>query len=138
MNVHLSQVLLKMNISKLLILKTLEDTACYVGLLLAPAEGFGLRRRLFLPFGQKMGFLCCFGPFLAIFGCPAVTMVTFSRNLSNFEKNQKNEKIQKSPKNFKKFQKEKKRKNLKKSKKNPKKRRTNFHKSIPDKKKLHL
>ena len=31
----------------------LEDTARYAGLLLAPAEGFGLRPRLFLPFGQK-------------------------------------------------------------------------------------
>ena len=36
----------------------LEDTARYAGLLLAPAEGFGLRRRLFLPFafGQKKSF----------------------------------------------------------------------------------
>ena len=32
--------------------RKLEDTARYAGLLLAPAEGF----------------LCCFGPFLAIFG----------------------------------------------------------------------
>ena len=31
----------------------LEDTARYAGLLLAPAEGFGLWQRLFLPFGQK-------------------------------------------------------------------------------------
>ena len=35
----------------------LEDTARYAGLLLAPAEGFGLRLRLFLPFGQKKSFL---------------------------------------------------------------------------------
>ena len=34
-------------------LNELEDTARYAGLLLAPAEGFGLRPRLFLPFGQK-------------------------------------------------------------------------------------
>ena len=46
----------------------LEDMARYAGLLLAPAEGFGLRPRLFLPFGQKKSFLCCFVPFLAIFG----------------------------------------------------------------------
>ena len=46
----------------------LEDTARYAGLLLAPAEGFGLRPRLFLPFGQKKCLLCCFGPFLAFFG----------------------------------------------------------------------
>ena len=48
--------------------RVLEGTARYAGLLLAPAEGFGLRPRLFLPFGQKMSLLCCFGPFLAIFG----------------------------------------------------------------------
>ena len=46
----------------------LEDTARYAGLLLAPAEGFGLRPRLFLPFGQKKGLLCCLGSFLAFFG----------------------------------------------------------------------
>ena len=34
----------------------LEDTASYTGLLLAPAEVFGLWPRLFLPFGQKKGF----------------------------------------------------------------------------------
>ena len=32
--------------------KVLEGTARYAGLLLAPAEGFGLRPRLFLPFCQ--------------------------------------------------------------------------------------
>ena len=31
----------------------LEDTALYPGLLLVPAEGFGLQSRLFLPIGQK-------------------------------------------------------------------------------------
>ena len=45
----------------------LEDMARYAGLLLAPAEGFGLRPRLFLPFRQKKSLLCCFGPFLAIY-----------------------------------------------------------------------
>ena len=58
-------------------LRKLEGTARYAGLLLAPAEGFGLRPRLFLPFGQKKSFLCSFGllrPFLV-----------FSSNLSNFE-----------------------------------------------------
>ena len=45
------------------VFKILEDTARYAGLLLAPAEGFGLRPRLFLPFGQKKSFLCCFGQF---------------------------------------------------------------------------
>ena len=47
---------------------TLKGTARYAGLLLAPAESFSLRPRLFLPFGQKKGLLCCFGPFLAFFG----------------------------------------------------------------------
>ena len=42
---------------------TLEDTARYADLLLAPAEAFGLRPRPFLPFGQQKGLLCCFGPF---------------------------------------------------------------------------
>ena len=37
-------------------LKPLEDTARYAGLLLAPAEGFSLRPRLFSPFSQKMAF----------------------------------------------------------------------------------
>ena len=50
------------------ILNILEDTARYAGLLLAPAEGFGLRPKICLPFGQKKSLLCCFCPFLAIFG----------------------------------------------------------------------
>ena len=50
------------------LLKSLADTARYAGLLLAPAEGFGLRPRLILPLGQKKSLLCCFDPFLAIFG----------------------------------------------------------------------
>ena len=45
----------------------LEDMAHYAGLLLSPTEGFSLRSRLFLPFGQKKRLLCCFGPFLTIF-----------------------------------------------------------------------
>ena len=50
------------------LLVRLEGIARYAGLLLATAEGFGLRPRLFLPFGQKKSLLCCFGPFLAFFG----------------------------------------------------------------------
>ena len=38
---------------QLLYYTVLEDTARYAGLFLAPAEGFGLWLRLFLPFGQK-------------------------------------------------------------------------------------
>ena len=73
----------------------LEGTARYAGLLLAPAEGFGLRPRLFLPF--------VFLLILGHFWCSVVTSVTFSSNLSNFEKNQK-----KSKKNSKKPKKSKK------------------------------
>ena len=47
-------------------LQELEDTARYAVLLRAPAEAFG--RGFLLPFGQKKSLLCCFGPFLAIFG----------------------------------------------------------------------
>ena len=36
-----------------MVYKRLEDTGRYAGLLLAPAEGFGLRPSLFLPFGKK-------------------------------------------------------------------------------------
>ena len=48
------------------LLQILEGAARYAGLLLAPAEGFGLGPRpFFLPFGQKNKFLCLF---LVIFG----------------------------------------------------------------------
>ena len=70
-------------------LMTVEDTARYAGLLLTLAEGFGLGRRLFLPFGQKTELIMLFWPILGHFWCPVVTFVTFSRNLSNFEKNPK-------------------------------------------------
>ena len=56
--------------------KELEGKARYAGQLLAPAEGFGLRPRLFLPFGQKKSLLCCFGPFLQF--------LVSSSNLGNF------------------------------------------------------
>ena len=42
-----------------------EDTARYVGLFLAPAEGFGLWPGLVLPFRQNKTLLCCFGPFFS-------------------------------------------------------------------------
>ena len=45
----------------------LEDTARYAGLLLAPAEGFGLQPRLFLPFGQKRAYYAVLAH-LAFFG----------------------------------------------------------------------
>ena len=43
----------------------LKDTARYAGLLLAPAEDFGLRPRLFLPFGQKK-IILMFGPIFGV------------------------------------------------------------------------
>ena len=41
-----------------------KDTVRYAGLLIAPAEGFGLRLRLFLPFGQKKELIMLFCKFL--------------------------------------------------------------------------
>ena len=58
-NRHANKVMKRMPSCRLLV--TLEDTARYAGLLLAPAEGFDLG--FFLPKS-----LCCFGPFLEIFG----------------------------------------------------------------------
>ena len=52
-------------------------------LFLAPAEGFGLRPRLFLPFGQKRAVLAIFEKIY----CPVVTLVTFISKVSNFERN---------------------------------------------------
>ena len=57
--------------------------ACYAGLLLAPAEGFA--RSFFCPSGKKIAYHTV----LANFWCPVVTLVTFSSNLSNFERNRK-------------------------------------------------
>ena len=56
----------------------LEDTARYAGLLLAPAEGFGLRPRFFLPFGKKRAYYAVWAH-LGHFWWPVVTLVTFSR-----------------------------------------------------------
>ena len=71
----------------------------YAGLLLAPAEGFGLRPSLFCPSGKKRAFML-FLPNFGNFWCSVVTVVTFSSNLSNFERNKK--KLKKSKKNPKK------------------------------------
>ena len=77
----------------------LEDTASYAGLLLAPAEGVGLRPRAFFALRAKKGLIMLFWPIFGNFLCPVVTLVTFSSNLSNFERNpKKNEKIQKKSK----------------------------------------
>ena len=54
----------------------LEGTARYAGLLLAPAEGFGLRPRLFLPFGQKRAYYAVLAHFWQF--------LVSSSNLGNF------------------------------------------------------
>ena len=70
-----------------LLLNILEDTARYAGLLLAPVEGLGRG-------------------FFGNFWCPVVTLVTFSSNLSDFERNPKKpKKSKKNPKIKKKNQK---------------------------------
>ena len=61
--------------------------ARYVGLLLASAEGFGLRPRLFCPLG-KIGLFTLFLLVLGHFSCSVVTSVMYSSNFSNFEKDQ--------------------------------------------------
>ena len=48
-----------------------KDSARYAGLLLAPAECFGLGPRLFLPFGEKKAYYAV----LAHCWCPVVTLV---------------------------------------------------------------
>ena len=85
---------------KNLLLKSLEDTARYAGLLLAPAEAFGLRPRAVFALRAKIKLIMLFWPFSVNFWCPVVTLVTFSSGLSNFERNckktNKSKKIQKN------------------------------------------
>jgi hypothetical protein len=71
----------------------LEDKARYAGLLQAPAEGFGL--------WVKLDLNMLFWPFCGLFWFPVVTLVTFSINHSNFQKNnnKKKSKISKNLKN---------------------------------------
>ena len=57
-----------------LLLYKLEGMACYAGLLLAPAEGFGLRPRLFL--GKKRDYYAVLAHFWQFF--------VSSSNLGNF------------------------------------------------------
>ena len=63
----------------------LEDTACYAGFLLAPAEGLSLWPRFFFALRAKKEFFMLLKLFKSIFWCLIVTSVTFSNNLSNFE-----------------------------------------------------
>ena len=92
--------------------QTLEDTARYAGLLLAPAEGFGFRLRFFR---AKKELIMLFWHIFGKFWCPVVSLVSFSSNLSNFERNPR--KPKKSKDNFKKFQKNSKTKEIKNNKK---------------------
>ena len=55
--------------------------AHYVGLLLAPAEGFGLR--------TKKKLIMLFWLIIGHFWCPVVALVRFSSYLNNFKKNPK-------------------------------------------------
>ena len=59
----------------------LEGTARYAGLLLAPAEDFGLRPRDFFALRGKKDLIMLFWPILGHLWCPVVTLVTFSSNL---------------------------------------------------------
>ena len=61
---------------------TLEDTARYASLLLAPVEALA-EAEAFLPFGQKKPYYAV----LASFWFLVVTLVTFSSKFSNFEGN---------------------------------------------------
>ena len=83
----------------------LEDTARYAGLLLAPAEAFGLRPRAFLALRANKGLILLFWPIFRNFLCPVVTLVTFSSNLSNFERYPKKTREKTREKNPKKFKK---------------------------------
>ena len=69
-------------------------------------EGLGPATKAFWPFAQKNKnwVFMLFWPIFGNFGCPVVTLVTFSSNLSNLEINPKQnkkiqKKIQKFPKN---------------------------------------
>ena len=62
----------------------LEDTARYGGLLLAPAEGFGLRPRAFFALRAKKQIIMLFGKFNVI--------LVSSSTLSNFQRNTKSPK----------------------------------------------
>ena len=78
----------------------LEDTTRYAGLLLAPA---GLRpsAEVFFALRAKKELIMLFWPIFGFFWCPVVTLVTFSSNLKNFERNPKKPKKKiKNPKYF--------------------------------------
>ena len=70
---------------------SLEDMARSAGQLLAPVEGFGLRPRIFLPFGQIKGLLCHFW-FLVITSVTLVVILIkkkYPKNSQEIKKLQK-------------------------------------------------
>ena len=88
----------------LLLHKTRRYRYRYASLLLAPAA------KAFFALRAKKELIMLFWPIFGNFWCPVVTLVTFSSNLSNFERNPqktkkkkpKNQKISKNLKNLKK------------------------------------
>ena len=100
----------KFIIHKNIMYTNFSSTACYAGLLLAPAEVFGLQPRLFCPMGKKELFTL-FVLISGHFWYSVITSVMVNSNLSYFESypkisktQKKNQKLQKSQKirNFKK------------------------------------
>ena len=65
----------------------LEGTASCAGLLLSPAEGFGLRPMIFWSFGQKKKLFVLFLLILGHFQCSVVTFVTLNKILKKYLKN---------------------------------------------------
>ena len=59
----------------------------YVGLHQALALDFAFGRCFFLPLGKKRELIMLFWRTAGHFWCPVVTLITFSSNLSNFQKN---------------------------------------------------
>ena len=100
----------------------LENTTCHAGLLLTPTEGLA---GFFLPFWQKKReLIMLFWHIFGDFWCLVVTLVTFSSNFSNIERNpkKKQKKILKGRRKKDKFLKSKKMKQIQKKiliKKNP-------------------
>ena len=76
---------------QLVLLYIREDTVRYAGLLLATAEGFGLRPRAFFVLRAKREPIMLFWPILGNFLCPVESLVTFNSNLSNFKRIKKSQ-----------------------------------------------
>ena len=84
-----------------LLKKILEGTEQYMGLLLSPAEGFGLQPRLFLPSRQKRAFVVVdVLPILGDFFCLASTLIMFRSNPKNSKDVKKIENLKRSKKSI--------------------------------------